>query len=77
MVAELTTEQVALIVTELPNPLQVNIFRGMKKDRADEILHAIKPHKVKNLEKLMGYEENTAGGLMITKYSCFPSCFQG
>ena len=72
MVAQLTSEQAAPIVNELPHPLQVNILRGMKKDRADEILHAIKPHKVKKLERLMGYAENTAGGLMITEYLCFP-----
>ena len=71
MVAELTTEKAALVVTELPYPLQVNILRGMKKDRTDEILHAIKPHKVKKLERLMGYAENTADGLMITEYLCF------
>ena len=72
MVAQLTTVQAALIVTELPHPLQVNILRSMKKDRADEILPTIKPHKVKKLERLISYTENTAGGLMITEYLCFP-----
>jgi len=72
MVAQMTSEQAAPIVNELPRQLQVNILRHMKKDRASEILHAIKPHKVKKLERLMGYPENTAGGLMITEYLSFP-----
>ena len=72
IVAQLTSEQAAPIVNELPRPLQVNILRGMKKDRADEILRTIKPHKVKKLERLIGYPENTAGGLMITEYLSFP-----
>jgi magnesium transporter len=68
MVAQLTSEQAAPIVNELPRQLQVNLLRRMKKNRASEILHAIKPHKVKKLERLMRYPENTAGGLMITEY---------
>jgi magnesium transporter len=68
MVAQLTSEQAAPIVNELPHQLQVNLLRRMKKSRASEILHAIKPQKVKKLERLMRYPENTAGGLMITEY---------
>ncbi|MGW8303865.1 MAG: magnesium transporter, partial [Desulfobacterales bacterium] len=68
MVAQLTCEQAAPIVNELPRQMQVNLLRRMKKSRASEILHTIKPHKVKKLEKLMRYPENTAGGLMITEY---------
>jgi len=72
MVAQLTSEQAAPIVDELPRQLQVNILRRMKKNRASEILRAIKPHKVKKLERLMRYPENTAGGLMITEYLSYP-----
>jgi len=72
MVAQLTSEQAAPIVDELPRQLQVNILRRMRKNRASEILHAIKPHKVKKLERLMRYPENTAGGLMITEYLSYP-----
>jgi magnesium transporter len=72
MVAQLTSEQAAPIVNELPRQLQVNLLRRMKKSRASEILHAIKPQKVKKLERLMRYPENTAGGLMITEYLSYP-----
>ncbi len=72
MVAQLTSEQAAPIVSELPRQLQVNLLRRMRKNRASEILHAIKPHKVKKLERLMRYPENTAGGLMITEYLSYP-----
>jgi magnesium transporter len=48
------------------------ILRHMKKSRASEILHAIKPQKVKKLERLMRYPENTSGGLMITEYLSYP-----
>ncbi len=72
MVAQLTSEQAAPIVNELPRQLQVNLLRRMKKNRASEILHAIKPHKVKKIERLMRYPENTAGGLMITEYLSYP-----
>ena len=72
MLAQLTSEQAAPIVNELPRQLQVNLLRRMKKNRASEILHAIKPHKVKKLERLMRYPENTAGGLMITEYLSYP-----
>ena len=72
MVAQLTSEQAAPIVNELPRQLQVNLLRRMKKNRASEILHAIKPHKVKKIERLMRYPENTAGGLMITEYLLYP-----
>jgi magnesium transporter len=44
----------------------------MRKNRASKILHAIKPHKVKKIESLMRYPENTAGGLMITEYLSYP-----
>jgi magnesium transporter len=72
MVAQLTSEQAAPIVNELPRQLQVNLLRHMKKSRASEILHAIKPQKVKKLERLMRYPENTSGGLMITEYLSYP-----
>jgi magnesium transporter len=72
MVAQLTSEQAAPIVNELPRQLQVNLLRRMKKNRASEILHAIKPHKVKKIERLIRYPENTAGGLMITEYLLYP-----
>jgi len=72
MVAQLTSEQAAPIVNELPRQMQVNLLRGMKKTRVSEILHAIKPHKVKQIERLMRYPENTAGGLMITEYLSYP-----
>jgi len=72
MVAQLTSEQAAPIVNELPRQLQVNLLRRMRKNRASKILHAIKPHKVKKLERLMRYPENTAGGLMITEYLSYP-----
>jgi magnesium transporter len=72
MVAQLTSEQAAPIVNELPRQLQVNILRHMRKNRASKILRAIKPHKVKKLERLMRYPENTAGGLMITEYLSYP-----
>jgi magnesium transporter len=72
MLAQLTSEQAAPIVNELPRQLQVNLLRRMRKNRASKILHAIKPHKVKKLERLMRYPENTAGGLMITEYLSYP-----
>ena len=72
MVAQLTSEQAAPILNELPRQLQVNILRRMRKNRASKILHAIKPHKVKKIESLMRYPENTAGGLMITEYLSYP-----
>jgi magnesium transporter len=72
MLAQLTSEQAAPIVNELPRQLQVNLLRRMRKNRASKILHAIKPHKVKKLERLMHYPENTAGGLMITEYLSYP-----
>jgi magnesium transporter len=72
MLAQLTSEQAAPIVNELPGQLQVNLLRRMRKNRASKILHAIKPHKVKKLERLMRYPENTAGGLMITEYLSYP-----
>ena len=72
MVAQLTSEQAAPIVNNLPRQLQVNMLRNMKKNRASAILHAIKPHKVKKLERLMRYPENTAGGLMIIEYLSYP-----
>jgi len=72
MLAQLTSEQAAPIVNELPRQLQVNLLRRMRKNRASKILHAIMPHKVKKLERLMRYPENTAGGLMITEYLSYP-----
>jgi magnesium transporter len=72
MVAQLPSEQAAPIVNEMPRQLQVNILRHMKKNRASKILNAIKPHKVRKLERLMRYPENTAGGLMITEYLSYP-----
>ena len=72
MVAQLTSEQAAPIVNKLPRQLQVNMLRRMNKNRAGAILHAIKPHRVKKLERLMRYPENTAGGLMITEYLSYP-----
>jgi magnesium transporter len=68
MVEQLPSEQAAPIVDELPPRLQVNILRRLRKTKAGQILQAIKPQKVKKLERLMHYSENTAGGLMITEY---------
>jgi len=72
MVAQLPAEQAAPIVKKLPRQLQVNILRHLKKSKAGRILQTIKPHKVKQLERLMRYPENMAGGLMITEYLSYP-----
>ena len=72
MVAKLPSEQAAPIVKQLPGQQQLHILRRLKKNKVSEILQAIKPKKVKKLEKLMHYPEDTAGGLMITKYLSYP-----
>lgn len=68
MVTQLTSDQAAPIVNEMPRQLQVNILRRMKKNMARAILRTIKPQKVKKIERLMCFPEDTAGGLMITDY---------
>jgi magnesium transporter len=72
MVAQLPPEQAAAIVKQMPGQLQVNILRSLDKSRASQILQALKPNRVRKIERLMHYPENTAGGLMITEYLSYP-----
>ena len=65
--AALTTEEAAEIVGELRDDDAADILGGLEPEQQQRILSAVEPEERRTVERLLGYDEESAGGLMTAE----------
>lgn len=65
---DLPAEHAAAIIDEMPSDHQADLLGDLDQERAEAILQEMDPAEAQDARELLEYEENTAGGLMITEY---------
>ena len=65
--AALTTEQAAEIVGELRDDDAADILGGLEPEQQQRILSAVEPEERRTVERLLEYDEESAGGLMTAE----------
>ncbi len=63
----------ASILNELYSDDQVDILAELETEEADAILDEMLPLEAENIRRLIQYDSDTAGGLMVTEYLAFES----
>jgi magnesium transporter len=64
---DLTPGTAAAIVDELPSDKQADLLGEMNKEAAQAVLECMAPEEASEARKLLAYEPETAGGVMITE----------
>lgn len=68
MIEQLEPDAAALIVDAMDSDEQVDVLAEMHEDDAEAILQEMDPEEALDTRKRLEYDEDTAGGLMITEY---------
>ncbi len=68
----MTTRQAAQLVTEMTPDDRADVLDDLEEDVADEILSALPPEQQRETERMLAYEEDTAGRLMTTEFVSVP-----
>lgn len=72
IVSELEPVEAAAIVDEMESDEQVDVLAELDESEAEAILEAMSPEEAQDVRQRLVYDENTAGGLMITEFLSFP-----
>lgn len=71
MLQELKTRDVAAIIHEMRSDDQADFLSEMDEVEASAIISQLEPEEAENIRKLIQYDDDTAGGLMITEFLAF------
>ncbi|XAL99851.1 magnesium transporter [Phycisphaeraceae bacterium D3-23] len=71
MIEQLEPDTAALIVDEMDSDEQVDVLAEMDDADAEAILAEMTPEEAHDTRKRLEYDEDTAGGLMITEYLAY------
>ncbi len=71
-IEDLSENKAAEIVEELDSDEQADILGEMTVEDAESILQRMDPEEAQEARKLLSYDPETAGGMMITEYLAFP-----
>jgi len=71
IIDDLEVEEAAAILNEMHSDDQVDILSELDKEDAEAIIYNMEPEEARSVRKLIKYEPDTAGGLMITEYLSF------
>jgi magnesium transporter len=71
LIEDLPAEDAAAIVDEIPSDRQADLLGELHKKDAEAILNEMSPEEADDARKLMAYDSDTAGGLMITEYVAY------
>ena len=67
----LTVDQAAAVVGEVDSNQQADLLGALQTDRAEAILDHMGLQEAEDLRRLIRYDPDTAGGLMVTEYLAF------
>ena len=73
IVEDLPVANAAAILNEMPSDEQADILSELEKEDAEEIITLMRPEEAADVRKLIDYQSDTAGGLMITEYLAYPA----
>jgi magnesium transporter len=68
LIEDLPVESAAAIVDEIPSDKQADLLGEMEREDAEAILDEMSPEEAEDVRRLLKYDPNTAGGLMVTEY---------
>lgn len=68
LIEELPAAEAAAIVEELDSDHRADLLAGVDTGEAEAILRAMDPREAKDTRQLLGYDPETAGGIMVTEY---------
>lgn len=69
---DMESEDAAAILQEMDSDDQADLIQEMDDEEAQAILDKMDPEEAADVRKLMSYEYDTAGGLMMTEYIVYP-----
>lgn len=72
MLGTLAPKDAAAILNEMESAETADLLGMLDDDFVEELLREMEPEAAKDARLLSGYEDNVAGGLMITEYLAFP-----
>lgn len=72
LIQHLSPDTAARIVEEMPSDEQADLIGGLEDEQAEAILDRMDPLEAAAARTLVRYEDDTAGGLMITEFLRFP-----
>jgi magnesium transporter len=68
VIEHMDVERASEILEEMPPDEVADILADLPEERAKEILTRMEKEEAEDVQELLGYDENTAGGLMTTEY---------
>lgn len=72
MLERLEPDSAAAIVQELPSDERADLLGSLDEEEAEAILNRMQPAAAQEARVLSSYEDDVAGGLMVTEYLAFP-----
>lgn len=72
LIEQLAPDQAADIIDELPSDSQADLIADLADHRAEAILAHMDPEEAANARQLLQYDDDVAGGLMVTEYLAYP-----
>jgi len=71
IVEHLQPKDAAEIITKMPSDEQADILGDMDEEKAEAILREMNPEEAREARELATYDDNIAGGLMVTEFLHF------
>jgi len=71
LIEDLSAESAAAIVDEIPSNRQADLLAELDREDAEAILQEMAPEESEDVRRLLRYDPDTAGGLMITEYVAY------
>ena len=72
LIENLTATEAAAILNEMPSDEKADILGDLDQSDAEAILEAMKPDEANEARRLILYDDDVAGGLMVTEILRFP-----
>mgnify|MGYP001550421877 FL=1 len=76
LLGELNPEVAASIVSEMDSDDQADVLSELEEEDLEEILRYMDEREAGEARQLMAYDEDVAGGLMMTEYFSYPRAFR-
>lgn len=71
LIQEMTSKDAAAIISELPSDEQADFLGDMSEQGAEAVMKEMPREEAENVRELITYDEDSAGGLMITEFLAF------
>jgi magnesium transporter len=72
LIEELPVKEAASILNEMESDEQADVLARLDPARSEAILASMAPEEAADARRLLPYQRDVAGGLMMTEYLCYP-----